>query len=40
MIDDEDESQWHVPPFVWLTVGGGLAVWLVAAVIVWKLVSR
>jgi hypothetical protein len=38
--DDEDDRQWHVPPFVWLTVGLGLGLWFAAAFIVWKLVSR
>ncbi len=42
MIDEhEDETPlWHVPPFVWLTVGLGLLCWLVAAAIVWKLIGR
>jgi len=38
--DHDDESAWHVPPFVWLTLGLGLLCWLAAALIVWKLVSR
>lgn len=39
-MDDEQDSEWHVPVGVWLSAGLGLLCWLVAALLVWKALGR
>jgi hypothetical protein len=37
---DGDDSQWRPSGWVWIAAGVGLVFWIIAVVVVWKVISR